>query len=64
VVGYASVRKTYVAIDGRPRLRFDLGEWADAASQNAGRGVDRRAEQLRAWVRAELVRFLAGDTAK
>lgn len=58
VVGYASVRKTYVAIDGHPRVPFDLGEWSDAAAQLAGGNVARRTEQLRAWVRAELLRYL------
>lgn len=64
VVGYASVRKTYIAIDGRPRVKFDLGEWTDSAAQNAGRGTPQRTAQLQAWVRAELGQALAASGTK
>lgn len=56
IVGYASVRRTYVAVDGRPRARFDLGEWVDAGAQIAGAHAEARNAQLRRWVAAELGR--------
>ncbi|CAN5669632.1 hypothetical protein BH09MYX1_BH09MYX1_36440 [soil metagenome] len=59
VVGYQSTRTTYVAVDGKPRIRFDLGEWTDTAALNVGRGTARRIAQLQAWVRTELDRALS-----
>ena len=49
VVGYASNRSVWIAIDGSPRTRVDLEEWAGEALRT--HHVD-----LRSWVRAELAR--------
>jgi hypothetical protein len=47
VVGYASNRSVWIAVDRKPQIRIDLEEWAAEALRT--RHVD-----LRGWVRAEL----------
>jgi hypothetical protein len=49
VVGYASNRSVWIAVDRKPQIRIDLEEWAAEALRT--RHVD-----LRGWVRAELAR--------
>jgi hypothetical protein len=50
VVGFASNHSVWIAIDGAPRVRVDLEEWAGEALRT--RHID-----MRAWVRAELARL-------
>jgi hypothetical protein len=50
IIGDVRTRRFYLAIDGRPRRRFDLGELA----AHTTRATSHDAEVLRRWVAADL----------